>query len=46
MSKHLDDKVKLQDMADKYGVTPERIRQIRVIETNKLKERLLEEKPI
>lgn len=46
MSKHLDDKVKLQDMADKYGVSPERIRQIRVLETNKLKARLLEEKPI
>ena len=42
MSKHMENKVRLQDLADKYGVSPERIRQIREDITNKLRLRLLE----
>ncbi|HUW48644.1 MAG TPA: sigma factor-like helix-turn-helix DNA-binding protein, partial [Patescibacteria group bacterium] len=44
MYRHLEEKARLQDLADKYGVSPERIRQIRDEETLKLRDRLLEKK--
>lgn len=43
MSKHLDDKVLLDDLSKKYGVSIERIRQIRVNETNLIKKKLLKD---
>jgi RNA polymerase sigma factor (sigma-70 family) len=42
MSKHSETKIRLQDLADKYGVSPERIRQIREDITNKLRRKVLE----
>jgi len=46
MSKHLEDKVRLQDLADKYDLSPERIRQIRVDATEKIRFKLLEKTPV
>jgi RNA polymerase primary sigma factor len=42
MSKHYDNKIRLQDLADKYGVSAEMIRQIRVQITKQLRKKLLE----
>lgn len=46
MSNRSEEKVRLQDLADKYDVSPERIRQIRVDATNKLRQRLFEKNTI
>jgi len=40
LSKYEEDKVRLQDLADKYNVSAERIRQIRVQETKKIQKKL------